>query len=142
MEGVPLTLPAGEIAVFHAPVLSPDVLSSLDRGVTKELVILHMPWGGNTLHVFDGNLAPILDAFAYHHATRIIFTNQDRVPNEPLRGHIVYKSSVTMFGHPMARNRLKIQSHEGKEYLFRDEYSFWAWQARALKPSVARVYFH
>jgi len=114
------------LTVYQPPELPQDVLLSLDQGITKDLEILYLPFGGNALFFYDENLRIIQDVADLYHATRVIFTNQARGPNQPLAGTVLFRNTVTLFGHPSLSNFLRLVYPAGS-YTFRNEYSFYAW---------------
>lgn len=96
------------------------------EGILKHLVIVHRPFGGNTLFFYNQNLVPILDALSLYEATKVFFTNQKRKPNGELLGRVIMDKELRVQGKPSLTNKL-ILTYPGREYIFHDEYSFWKW---------------
>lgn len=134
-EDLPWTLPieiqhaSGELETIPSPHLSDDCAHKLDKGITKRLRILHMPFGGNSLFFYDENLRLIQDAHALYHAKAIIFTNQARQTGSPLRGRFLFDQEAIMHGSPFLHTFLRLE-HDGGTHVFRDEYSFWLFETR------------
>jgi len=117
-----------------------DILASLNEGVEKNLVIFWKPFGGNTLHFYDERLCPILDVISLYSAKKIIFTNQQRIPGQSLRGRKLVECSAMIRGRPSLFNRLDIEYNNGNTYSFYDEYSFAAWSIRDPRLYAATAY--
>lgn len=76
---------------------------------------------------------------ALYRATRVIFTNQQRIPGQNLDGFIHFNQVVTMWGCPSLSNRLKL-SYPGGEYLFYCECSLFAWSGNVGAIVEAKAY--
>jgi len=101
----------------------------LMHGVSKKLLVLHKPFGGNELFYYNEDFVPILDLLTLYKAETIIFTNQRRVPGEGLAGRLLFTTDTTTIpisGYPSLNTRLEVH-YSGGSYTFQDEYSFWKW---------------
>ena len=92
-------------------------------GVQQIMTVLYKQFGGNKLFFYNEKLQPILDSWALYHAGCVIFTNQERMPNEPLEGVVLMEGAVCLIGTPTIRNRV-VLSCAGNKHILKDEYSF------------------
>ena len=72
---------------------SRDMITQLEAGMPKRVVIVWMMFGGNTLRLYGENLQPLIDTIELYRTPTVYITNQERYPDEGLTGSILFSKN-------------------------------------------------